>query len=433
MIHLHGIQAVAFRVLIVDPDSVQGNILARCVEMLGWSAESALTADQAAARFGVRPHDVVVIGDLNPRDSTGLLHHLRADHADPVVILIAGSNKAARAEMARTARVVGLRVAGTLTRPIDPYRLHALLLANPVRAPDERRLNLPQPHADDLDRALREGEIHTEYQPKTDLLTGEIVGGEALARWRSPTFGLIPPAQFVALAEQSNLINRLTFHVLREAVVACRSWREVQPNCSVAVNLSPHVLADPALLPTIDALLTEHKIPASALTAEVTETTLLSNLPSATEVLTRLSLRGVRVSIDDFGTGYSSVLSLLRMPFTELKIDRSFVSVCRTDPEAWKLVRATVSLARELGLQVVAEGIETEAISDRLRDAGCDTGQGWYFGRPMQQAAMLRWLTPLISFGRDPNAVPPRPQGPNPVAETPPSPASAQTLFALQS
>jgi EAL domain-containing protein (putative c-di-GMP-specific phosphodiesterase class I) len=106
-------------------------------------------------------------------------------------------------------------------------------------------------------------------------------------------------------------------------------------------------------------------------------------------------MKGVRVSIDDFGTGCSSVPSLLRLPFTEFKIDRSFVAVCRTDPEAWKLVRATVSLGRELGIQVVAEGIETEDISDRLRDAGCDLGQGWFFGRPMQDDAMLRWLTPV--------------------------------------
>jgi EAL domain-containing protein (putative c-di-GMP-specific phosphodiesterase class I) len=122
-------------------------------------------------------------------------------------------------------------------------------------------------------------------------------------------------------------------------------------------------------------------------------------------VLTRLSIKGVRVSMDGFGTGYSSVQSLLRMPFTELKIDRSFIGVCRTDPDAWKLVRATVSLARELDMHVVAEGIESEDISDRLRDVGCDMGQGWYFGRPMQDDAMLRWLTPGIPQETMPEAV----------------------------
>jgi EAL domain-containing protein (putative c-di-GMP-specific phosphodiesterase class I) len=199
------------------------------------------------------------------------------------------------------------------------------------------------------------------------------------------------------VAEQSDLIGRLTFRILEDAIVACRQWRESRPDCSVAVNLSSQVLADPALLPTVESLLRENGLPAGALIAEVTERTLISSPPAATELLTRLSTKGVRVSIDSFGTGYTSLASLLRMPFAELKIDRSFIGVCRTDPDAWKLVRATIALSRELGMNVVAEGIETEAVSDRLRDIGCDVGQGWYFGRPMQNDALLRL------FSRDGN------------------------------
>jgi EAL domain-containing protein (putative c-di-GMP-specific phosphodiesterase class I) len=162
----------------------------------------------------------------------------------------------------------------------------------------------------------------------------------------------------------------------------------------VAVNISPRVLADPKLLTMVGSILGHNNLPPAALIAEVAESTIISTAPLATEVLTRLSIMGVRVSVGGFGTGYSSLLSLLRMPYTELKIDRSFVGSCGIDPEAWKLVRATVSLARELGMHVVAEGIETEDISDRLRDLGCNLGQGWFFGRPMREDAMLRWLTP---------------------------------------
>jgi EAL domain-containing protein (putative c-di-GMP-specific phosphodiesterase class I) len=294
---------------------------------------------------------------------------------------------------------LGLRVAGTLTRPIDPYRLHALLLSNPARPRGNRRLATRYPTAMDLDQALRDNEIHTEYQPKIDLITGEIVGVEALARWRSPTFGTVPPDQFVPVAEQSDLIARLTFRVLEDAIAACRRWRDVKPGYSVAVNISPHVLADSRLLTMVYSILDRNKMPPDSLIAEVAESTIISTLPVATEVLTRLSIMGVRVSVGGFGTGYSSLLSLLRMPYTELKIDRSFVSSCGIDPEAWKLVRATVSLARELGMHVVAEGIETEDISDRLRDVGCNLGQGWFFGRPMQAEAMLRWLIPPVRGG----------------------------------
>lgn len=395
MIHLHGTQAVAFRVLIADDEAIERVILARCVEILGWTADTASSSADATARFSARPHNVVIIDlRLGQPDCTQLLRRLRLGHADPTVIFVSGGGDRTLAAAWRLARDLGVRVAGTLVRPIDPYQLHALLLSNPVRPPAELRLAIPCLDAQDLDRALREGEIHTEYQPKTNLATGETVGVEALARWHSPTLGLIPPARFVPVAEQCGLIARLTFQVLEDAITACERWRRIQPNCSVAVNISPRVLADPRLLPTVEAILGRGGMPPDALIAEITETALMANLPAATEVMTQLSHLGVRVSMDGFGTGYSSVLSLPRMPFTELKIDRSFVSVCGTDPEAWKLVRATVGLGRELGMRVVAEGIETEAVSDQVRDVGCDQGQGWYFGRPMQADAILRWLSP---------------------------------------
>jgi EAL domain-containing protein (putative c-di-GMP-specific phosphodiesterase class I) len=395
MIHLHGTQAVAFRVLIVDNEAIQRVILARCVEMLGWQADTASNLGEATDKFATRPHNVVVIDlGLGRQDSLRLLRHLRRGHADPSVIFVSGAADEVQADSLQAARDLGLRVAGVLARPIDPYRLHALLLSNPLHPRVESRRATSYPSAQELDQALRDDEIHTEYQPKTDLVTGEIVGVEALARWHSPTLGVISPDQFVPVAEQSELINRLTFRVLEDAIVACRRWREIRPDCSVAVNISPRVLANPGLLPMVESILARHRVPPGALIAEVTESTLISNLPVATDVLTRLSVKGVRVSIDGFGTGYCSFSSLLRMPFAELKIDRSFIGVCRTDPEAWKLVRATVALARALGMNVVAEGIETEDVSDRLRDVGCDVGQGWYFGRPMQGDAMLRWLTP---------------------------------------
>jgi EAL domain-containing protein (putative c-di-GMP-specific phosphodiesterase class I)/AmiR/NasT family two-component response regulator len=398
MIHLHGTQAVAFRVLVVDKEPIQRMILARCVEMLGWQADIADNSGEAVDKFAARRHNVVVIDlALGQPGVMRLLRNLRRGHVDPALIFVSGTADAIQADSLQSARDFGLRVAGILARPIDPYRLHALLLSNPPHPRSAKRLTTSYPTAQELDQALRDGELHTEYQPKTDLATGEIVGVEALARWHSPTLGVIPPDLFVPVAEQSDLIRRLTFRILEDAIVACRQWREIRPDCTVAVNLSPRVLADPALLPMVESILNENCLPAGALIAEVTESTLISSPPAATELLTRLSTKGVRVSIDSFGTGYTSFASLLRMPFAELKIDRSFIGVCRTDPDAWKLVRATVALARQLGMNVVAEGIETEAVSDRLRDVGCDVGQGWYFGRPMQSDALLRWLAPAGS------------------------------------
>jgi EAL domain-containing protein (putative c-di-GMP-specific phosphodiesterase class I) len=406
MLHLLGTQAVAFRVLIVDGEPIQRLIIARCVEMLGWKADTAATLNEAAGKSAKSAYDVVVIDlCLGHRDGVRLLHHLRRDRTAPAVIFLAGVDDRVRTLAYGTACDLGLRVAGTLARPIDPYSLHALLLSDPPRPGAHDRFAAGWPGAKELDQALRDDEIYTEYQPKTDLVTGETAGMEALVRWRSPTHGMIPPRRFVPMAEQSGLISRLTFRVLEDAIAACRAWRDVRPDCSVSVNISPCVLADPELLGRVDELLDRHGLPPDALIAEVTESTMLSNLPAATEVLTRLSIKGVRISIDDFGTGYSSLLSLLRLPFAELKIDRSFISVCRTDPDAWKIVRATVSLARELGMRVVAEGIETQDLSDRLRDVGCDMGQGWFFGRPMMADAMLRWLNHGVARSKWPEPV----------------------------
>jgi EAL domain-containing protein (putative c-di-GMP-specific phosphodiesterase class I) len=200
------------------------------------------------------------------------------------------------------------------------------------------------------------------------------------------------PDAFIPIAEQNGLIVPLTRRILQDALAACQRWRRHHPACSVAVNISPLVLANPALPEEIESLLVQYGVAPGALIAEITETTVITNPLLAAEVLTRLRIKGIGLSMDDFGTGYSSLLTLLRLPFTELKIDRSFVAACETDDEAWKIIRATISLARELGLSVVAEGIETEAVEAKLRTAGCQIGQGWQFGRAMSERAVHAWL-----------------------------------------
>ncbi len=382
------------RVLIVDDEVIQRLILSRCVELLGWQADTAACLDEAAAKLSAHSYCAVIVDlRLGAQDGIHLLRMLKGNRADPSVIFVSGMDNRTRSAALRVARDQGLRVAGTLSKPINPESLQSLLLADPASL----RIDTPppgngHPSAEELREALYGDEIYTEYQAKTDLATGCIIGVEALARWRSPTHGLISPTQFVLLAEQSDLIDKLTFRVMQDAIMTCRQWRELLPDFSVSVNISPYMLSDPMLLTTLDSLLCRHDLPPEALVAEVTESAMIANLALATEVLTRLSIKGVRVSMDDFGTGYSSLLTLLRMPFTELKIDRSFVSVCHTDPEAWKIVRATVSLSNELGMRVVAEGVETMDLNNRLRDIGCDVGQGWFIGYPLPAAAMQRQL-----------------------------------------
>jgi EAL domain-containing protein (putative c-di-GMP-specific phosphodiesterase class I) len=273
-----------------------------------------------------------------------------------------------------------------------PAILRALLRDVSRRKAVETLAPAVVPSAEELADALDRNEITVAFQPKVGLLSRRVTGMEALARWQRPGAEAVPPDVFVPLAERHGLITRLTLSVLRDSLAACRRWRDRHPDCSVAVNISPLVLANQELPEEIEAALAKAGVAPGTLIAEVTEGVVIADPLLATEVLTRLRIKGVRVSIDDFGTGHSSLLSLMRLPFTELKIDRSFVAFCDTDPEAWKIIRATTALAHELGLDVVAEGVETAEVEARLIGAGCDIGQGWRFGRPMPASAVDAWL-----------------------------------------
>jgi EAL domain-containing protein (putative c-di-GMP-specific phosphodiesterase class I) len=298
-----------------------------------------------------------------------------------------------RAASIRYATELGLRVAGALAKPVGLAALRALL-ANPLPSRVRPSHACPAPPTvEELSEALDRDLIVTAFQPQVTLSDREVVGFEALARWRHAPRGPVGPDVFIPLAEQSGLIVPLTRRILADALAACQRWRRHHPSCVVAVNISPLVLANPALPDEVEALLLQHGLSPGALIAEITETTFIASPLLAMELLTRLRIKGIGLSLDDFGTGYSSLLSLLRLPFTELKIDRSFIASCETDDEAWKIVRATISLARELGLSVVAEGVETESVAIRLRDAGCQIGQGWRFGRPMSERAVHSWLS----------------------------------------
>jgi EAL domain-containing protein (putative c-di-GMP-specific phosphodiesterase class I) len=243
-----------------------------------------------------------------------------------------------------------------------------------------------------LAEGLARGHIVAAFQPKVTLATGELIGVEALARWSRKGVGMVAPELFIPIAEREGLITELTLTVLRDALDTCALMRRHVPGITMAVNISPVLLSNPALPSLIDAALTRAGVPPQALVAEITESQAITDLEGAHTALAALRARGIACSIDDFGTGHASLLSLLRLPFSELKIDRAFVSGCAEDREANMIVRATLGLAREMGLHVVAEGIETEITEAVLRELGCTTGQGYRYGRPIAAAAMLERL-----------------------------------------
>jgi EAL domain-containing protein (putative c-di-GMP-specific phosphodiesterase class I)/ActR/RegA family two-component response regulator len=392
-VHLDTQLDITRRLLVVDDEPVQCLIVTKAMAAAGFAADSATSLEEAAKRMTACTYDVIVLDlSLGGREGISLLRLIAASPSDPIVVLISRLDERVRAASARYAVALGLRVAGALAKPVGAAALRALLDHPLPHHPRSRHPRIVQPTAPGLAKALDQGHLVAAFQPKMTLSDRRVVGFEALARWHHPPHGPVPPDQFIPIAEQNDLIVPLTRRILSDALAACQRWQRQHPACNVAVNISPMVLANPALPEEIEALLLEYSLPPSALIAEIKETTVIANPLLAAEVLTRLRIKGIRLSMDDFGTGYSSLLTLLRLPFTELKIDQSFVASCETDEEAWKIIRATISLARELGLSVVAEGIETESVETKLRNAGCQIGQGWRFGRAMSERMLHNWL-----------------------------------------
>ena len=244
----------------------------------------------------------------------------------------------------------------------------------------------------ELRRALAEHELVLNYQPKAELASGEITSVEALVRWQHPQRGLVAPDAFIPLAQETSLIGPLTLYVIEEALRQIRAWQQEGVELRVAVNLSTRNLLDRALPKQVAALLERCGVAAELLELEVTETSMLASPTRARAVLDELADLGIRLSIDDFGTGYSSLAYLRELPVDEIKIDRSFVMGMVEQAGDAVIVRSTVDLGRNLGLEVVAEGVETAEQWDRLRDLGCDTAQGYYLSRPMPGTEMRAWL-----------------------------------------
>ena len=221
--------------------------------------------------------------------------------------------------------------------------------------------------------------------------SGQITGAEALLRWNHPSRGTISPAVFVPMAERSGLICALGDWVIEQACLQARRWRDEGLRMRVAINLSPVQLRQPDLARKIAAALERHHVNPGLLTCEITESVALEDTPATRQVFSELSKVGVHISIDDFGSGYSNLANLRKLPASELKIDRSFVVDLATSDEARRVVRAVVDLAKALDRQVVAEGVETDAQFQILRELGCDHLQGFLFAKPMTARALGLW------------------------------------------
>lgn len=240
--------------------------------------------------------------------------------------------------------------------------------------------------------AIEEQSLDILYQPKVDIKSNQVIGAEALLRWNHPKRGPIEPDEFIPLAEQTGLIKPLTSWVLDQAVQQCMKWKELTPEFNIAVNLSVHNLHDATLLDQVKCLVKNYNMPPSCLTMEITESDIMTDPIRAKEILESLNLMGIILSIDDFGTGYSSLSYLKQLPVEEIKIDKSFVMEMTKDENDAVIVKATIELAHNLGLKIVAEGVEAKDQWDHLKLLNCDVAQGFYISRPISQGEFTERL-----------------------------------------
>ena len=373
------------RVLIVEDDPDVAALLRSVAERAGFEATVAPDAESFRRSMAARKPDLITLDMKIPGgDGVELIRWISRAGTRASVVLISAADTRTLGAARRLAVEQGVSVAGVLEKPLNIGDLQRILeAAGPGRA---------FPRVADLVGAIENRELFLEYQPKISIADPwRVESVEALVRWDHPTRGRIYPDAFLPAVEQHGLMPALTAYVLEASFQQCARWQSFHP-LSVAVNLHPSLLSDLEFPDRARELLNKHSLRGENLIVEVTESGTMAVPTASMEILTRLRLMGFRVSMDDFGTGYSSLLQLHRMPFSEIKIDKSFVMNLEHDKEARTIVRAIAELGRNLDLATCAEGVETQSVLAHVRDSGCDIAQGYLFSRPLAAADVGKFL-----------------------------------------
>ncbi len=359
---------------------------------------SAIAGDALIGRFGGDAFGLVLRGEASP-DQAGLAA-FAAMIAERVIAAMDQPIELAGGAMVRPGASIGLALAEGEGRDAKDLVHAAEVALYQAKADGRGCFRVFQPGMDasaaqqaalesELRQAIADDAIIPHFQPLVRLATGRVTGFEMLARWPHPIRGMIPPGEFVPLAEEIGVIGQMTDRLLRRACLVATTWPS---DVTLACNISPLQLRDDSLPPMISAVLAETGFPAERLELEITESALVGDLEHARAILCELKTLGVRLALDDFGTGYSNLRQLQRLPFDTLKIDAGFVGAMGHDVGCRKIVIAVIGLGRSLGLATVAEGIEEPEIAAMLRELNCDVAQGWLFGRPVPGDAVSTLL-----------------------------------------
>ncbi|MBX9408738.1 EAL domain-containing response regulator [Pseudomonas baetica] len=385
------------RVLVLEDHTFQRSVAVSMLQSLGCREvfEASDGAQALAVLETVGPVDVALC-DLQMEGMDGLEFLQRVGASGQVKSVIISSSLSAdlRRAVHQMVTLLGLELLGDVGKPLHVQVLEDLLrkaLVRPVSQQPPISANTLA-NEDAVREALAERQLQAWYQPKFNLLTGEVSGVEVLCRWQHPTQGIISPAVFMPVLERCGLLDELLFCQINEALTLQCSARAQGFVLNMAFNLQASQLASSDLTATIRNILASHAAPGSNLTFELTESGLLEAPATSLESLVRLRMMGCRLSIDDFGAGFSSLQRLCQLPFNEIKLDADFIRNLEHEPRCRAAISSTLALGETLGMTVVIEGIETDVQRRELLALGCAQGQGYWYARPMAGADLLRWL-----------------------------------------
>jgi EAL domain-containing protein (putative c-di-GMP-specific phosphodiesterase class I)/CheY-like chemotaxis protein len=407
------------RLLVLDDDLMVGKTIGFIAEAICFEVRVETEGDRFLAAIDEwQPSHIVLDLVMPGLDGVQVIERLAALGCQARLIIVSGLDGRVLEAASRNARELGLTIAGVLRKPFLADCLRQLLrepgaIATPEACAEAKSeagrcvpLHAPDGGDDadlieDLSDAIAEGDLAVAYQPKVTCDGAHLAGFEVLVRWQHPLRGDVVPAQFVPLAERVGLVDALTMCVLDQALPwFARTCASVQGRDDVlvpeglhlSVNLSARTLADSGFVDQVAQRCARHGVPPERLMFELTETAAMEDPVGSLALLTRLRMKGFPLSIDDFGTGFSSMLQLVRLPFSEIKVDRSFVASVPSSKESQAVVRSIIDLGHSLGLTVAAEGVEDTATMDFLLEAGCDLAQGYLVARPLGPALVQPWL-----------------------------------------
>ncbi|HQS58327.1 MAG: hypothetical protein B7Y56_05180 [Gallionellales bacterium 35-53-114] len=394
----------SINILALDDDPFMLKLLVRILKNIGHNKVSTCDSGQAALELinnmDLRP-DLILLDINMPRmDGLEFVRHLVEWCYSGSIILISGEDERTRQAAEKLARAHKITVLGHLHKPVKPEALAELIKKWEPAKNCIPRAELKIYSADEVRAAITNGELINHYQPKVATDTGQVKGVETLVRWNHPHDGMVFPDQFIGVAEAHGLIGDLTLMVLTDALSQVKLWQDEGLTLHVAVNLSMDSLVSLDFADLIAGVLEKSGVAPQILELEVTETRLMDDLRIPLEALSRLRLKRIRLSIDDFGIGNSTLAQLRDLPFDELKIDQSFVHGACKNKKLEAMFNSCLSLAKQLKMSVVAEGVEDQADFDFVCKTGCDIAQGYFIAKPMPGADIPAWIRSWKNFYR---------------------------------